>query len=36
MFYVHWIFLAIYVVVIILVMVRVLMDNRQAFHAGIC
>ena len=29
MFYVHWIFLAIYVVVIIMVMVRVLMDNRQ-------
>ena len=29
MFYVHWIFLAIYVVVIIIVMMRVLMDNRQ-------
>ena len=27
--YVHWIFLAIYIVVIIMVMVRVLMDNRQ-------
>lgn len=29
MIYVHWAFLAIYVVVIIIVMVRVLMDNRQ-------
>ena len=29
MIYVHWAFLAVYVVVIIMVMVRVLMDNRQ-------
>lgn len=29
MIYVHWAFLAVYVVVIIIVMVRVLMDNRQ-------
>ena len=29
MIYVHWVFLAVYVVVIIMVMVRVLMDNRQ-------
>ena len=29
MIYVHWVFLVIYVVVIIMVMVRVLMDNRQ-------
>lgn len=29
MIYVHWAFLALYVVVIIMVMVRVLMDNRQ-------
>ena len=29
MIYVHWVFLAVYVVVIIIVMVRVLMDNRQ-------
>ena len=29
MIYVHWAFLAVYVVVIIVVMVRVLMDNRQ-------
>ena len=29
MIYVHWAFLAIYVVIIIIVMVRVLMDNRQ-------
>ena len=29
MIYVHWFTLVIYVVVIIMVMVRVLMDNRQ-------
>ena len=29
MIYIHWAFLAVYVVVIIVVMVRVLMDNRQ-------
>ena len=29
MIYVHWAFLAVYVIVIIMVMVRVLMDNRQ-------
>ena len=29
MIYVHWAFLAVYIVVIIIVMVRVLMDNRQ-------
>ena len=29
MIYIHWAFLAVYVVVIIIVMVRVLMDNRQ-------
>ena len=29
MIYIHWVFLAVYVVVIIIVMVRVLMDNRQ-------
>ena len=29
MIYVHWVFLVIYVVIVIMVMVRVLMDNRQ-------
>ena len=29
MIYVHWAFLAVYVVIVIMVMVRVLMDNRQ-------
>ncbi len=29
MIYFHWVFLAVYVVVIIVVMVRVLMDNQQ-------